>query len=116
MRSLADENIAPVVVQALVADGHDVISATAVCPGEPDRRLIEIALADPRISLTEDKNIGALAFAASLVLPGLIRLALHRFTPSAKAARLLAVLQAGQQCDGQSIDIERAGVRQRPLP
>ena len=92
MRLLIDENISPRVGTALRAAGHDVIAATDVCRGSPDRRIVAIAISEVRYIITEDKDFGELAFRDRFYPPGLIRLVLHGYTPAEKAERLLGVL------------------------
>jgi predicted nuclease of predicted toxin-antitoxin system len=93
VRFLIDENISPVIGDALRNCGHDVIAATVVCPGQPDRRVVEIAKAEGRVVISEDKDFGELAFRDGLFPLGLARLVLPGMNPQQKAARLIEVLE-----------------------
>ena len=46
----------------LVAQGHDVLSALAIDPRASDKRLLEFALREDRVLITEDKDFGELIF------------------------------------------------------
>ena len=62
MRLLIDENVSPIVGQALRAAGHDVIAAADLCPGAPDDEVVALATTEGRILVSEDKDFGNLAF------------------------------------------------------
>jgi predicted nuclease of predicted toxin-antitoxin system len=42
--------------------GHDVLSAVAVGPSASDEQLLDVALQDDRVLVTEDKDFGELMF------------------------------------------------------
>jgi predicted nuclease of predicted toxin-antitoxin system len=63
MRFLADECCDFAVVKALRSAGHDVLSVRDLCPGAEDAHVVEIALLEKRILLTEDKDFGQLVYA-----------------------------------------------------
>ncbi|HEX8521020.1 MAG TPA: DUF5615 family PIN-like protein [Tepidisphaeraceae bacterium] len=58
MRLLADENIHVEIVQQLRALGHDVISALESFPGAPDQHVLQVARAQSRVLITDDKDFG----------------------------------------------------------
>ncbi len=62
MRFLANENIPLLVVKALAEEGFDITSATLVCQGAPDRKVLALAAREDRIVLTFDKDCGYLVF------------------------------------------------------
>lgn len=64
LRFLADESCDFAVVRALRAAGYDVIAITEQAAGTPDREVIQLALDEERVLLTEDKDFGQLVFAA----------------------------------------------------
>jgi len=82
MQFLADENCDEEVVRALRADGHDVALVRERCPGAEDAAVAELALAERRIVLTEDKDFGQLAQALSAARVGVI---LIRFPSQARS-------------------------------
>jgi len=58
----------------LVGQGHDVVSALAIDPRASDGRLMELALRDGRVLITEDKDFGELVFVQNLPHGPLVRL------------------------------------------
>jgi predicted nuclease of predicted toxin-antitoxin system len=61
MLVLADENIPLPTVQAMRADGHDVLWARSNYPGIKDASLLELAEAEGRLVLTLDKDFWQIA-------------------------------------------------------
>ena len=60
MRFLADESCDFGVVLALRTAGHDVAAIAEVSPREEDNNVMEHALQEERIVVTEDKDFGQL--------------------------------------------------------
>jgi len=85
MRFLADESCDFAVVRALRLDGHDVLAVSEFQQRSLDQEVMELALAESRLLLTEDKDFGRLVFAAGVESSGGI---LMRFPASAR--RMLA--------------------------
>jgi predicted nuclease of predicted toxin-antitoxin system len=85
MRFLADECCDFAAVRALRALGHDVLAVSEFQNRSVDRDVMELALAENRILLTEDKDFGWLVFAARIDSPGVIPIRFPAF-----ARRLLA--------------------------
>lgn len=116
MRFLADENISPTIATALEALGHDVVAVGVAMPSAVDEAIIERAIAEDRILVTEDKDFGELAFKHKVRPPGIIRLALPSLSPSEKATRFRTVLeQPGVKVAGHALVIEPRRVRARPI-
>ena len=90
MRFLADESCDFAAVRALRREGHDVLAVSEFQQRSVDKEVMELALAESRILLTEDKDFGWLAFAARAESPGVI---LIRFPASARALLPPAVLK-----------------------
>ncbi len=61
MRILADENFPRPIVEALRADGHDVLWARTDCAGWKDVVLLDLAESQGRIVLTLDKDFWQIA-------------------------------------------------------
>ena len=72
MQFLADECCDFTIVRTLRADGHDVLAMAEGRVRTDDRDLLELALRDDRILITEDKDFGWLVFAARLESPGVV--------------------------------------------
>jgi len=85
MRFLADECCDFAAVRALRSSGHDVLAVSEFQRSSVDKEVMELALAENRILLTEDKDFGWHVFAGRMDPPGVI---LIRFPASAR--RLLA--------------------------
>ncbi|MGH9662533.1 MAG: DUF5615 family PIN-like protein [Bryobacteraceae bacterium] len=81
MRFLADESCDFAVVRALRSEGHDVVAVSEFQQRSIDREVMELARADNRILLTEDKDFGWLVFAAHMKSPGVV---LVRFPATAR--------------------------------
>jgi len=114
VRLLIDENISPIIGDALRAAGHDVRAAAVACPGALDEELVALAIAEARIVVSEDKDFGNLAFKQGLRPPGLILVRLPRCLPAEKAARLVVVLKR-QSANDCILVIEPRRIRRRPL-
>jgi len=63
MRFLADESCDFAIVRALRAAGHDVLAVQEISPRSEDPEVIELAIRENRVLLTEDKDFGQLVFA-----------------------------------------------------
>ncbi len=68
MRFLADENCDFAVVRALRAAGHDVVAIVEISPRAEDNVVIDLAMREGRILLTEDKDFGQLVYARRIWL------------------------------------------------
>jgi predicted nuclease of predicted toxin-antitoxin system len=82
MRFLADENCDFRVVQALRHAGHDVATIIEVAPGLNDAEVIDMAVREQRIFVTEDQDFGQLVYAAGKPTAGIILL---RFPATARS-------------------------------
>jgi Domain of unknown function (DUF5615) len=84
MRFLADESCDFAVVRTLRSEGHDVLAVCEFRQRSVDSEVMELAKAENRILLTEDKDFGWLAFVAHMESPGvvLIRFPSHRPPPA----------------------------------
>ena len=60
MKFLADECCDASLVSALRIDGHDVSYVLEVSPGATDDEVLDWALSEHRVLLTEDKDFGEL--------------------------------------------------------
>jgi predicted nuclease of predicted toxin-antitoxin system len=112
MRFLADESCDFSVVRAVRAAGHDVVAVLEVAPGATDTRLIELAVRERRLFITEDRDFGRLVYAASKPTPGVILL---RFPSKARAALPATVLEVlaryGQKLEGRFVVLQPGRLR-----
>jgi predicted nuclease of predicted toxin-antitoxin system len=89
MRFLADESCDFCVARALRDAGHDVVAVIDVARGAEDSAVIDIAIRQQRIFVTEDRDFGQLLYAAGRPACGVILL---RFPSSARAGLPKAVV------------------------
>ena len=112
MRFLADECCDFAVIRSLRADGHDVLAVSEFQHRSVDREVMELALAENRIVLTEDKDFGRLVFAGNVDSPGVI---LIRFPASARpllaAAILKLVRENASQLSGAFVVLQPGAAR-----
>jgi predicted nuclease of predicted toxin-antitoxin system len=94
VRFLADENCDSEIVRSLHRDGHDVLSVSAIHPRAEDAEVIELAVRDKRILLTEDKDFGQLVYAHGAEGLGVIFL---RYPTSARRQIASDVMQLVKQ-------------------
>ena len=90
MRFLADECCDFAAVRILRAHGHDVLAVSEFQQRSVDKDVMDLALTEDRILLTEDKDFGWLVFAGRMDSPGVI---LIRFPASARRLLANAVLK-----------------------
>jgi len=64
MRFVADESCDFGIVRELRDAGHDVLAVAELAPGTEDSTVIERAIDERRVLLTEDKDFGRLVFAS----------------------------------------------------
>ena len=88
MRFFADESCDFRVVRALRAAGHDVAAVIEIAPGAEDTVVIDMAVLDGRVFVTEDRDFGQIVYATGIRAAGVILL---RF-PSATRAGLPAAM------------------------
>ena len=82
MRFLADESCDAGVVRAVHDAGHDVTSVSDTMRGATDRSVLDAALREQRLLLTEDKDFGELVFVAGAPALGVLLL---RYPPAARS-------------------------------
>ena len=69
MNFVADESCALPVIRALREAGHDVLAIAEMAPGASDDRVLECALEENRVLITEDRDFGELVYARGVCLP-----------------------------------------------
>jgi predicted nuclease of predicted toxin-antitoxin system len=80
MRLMADENVPRRVIEKLRELGHDVLSVRESLRAEADTAILDRAVKEQRILVTQDKDFGELVFARSV--PGVYGVVLFRLTGS----------------------------------
>jgi predicted nuclease of predicted toxin-antitoxin system len=114
---LANENGAAAVVDALRADGHDVVWIKEVGPGSTDDVVLALTFAENRVLLTFDKDFGELAFRQGrLATPGVILLRPRLRSPDYLVRFAQAVLAQGHTWEDHFAVAEEGRLRIVPLP
>jgi predicted nuclease of predicted toxin-antitoxin system len=117
MRFLADESCDFRVVRALRAAGHDVMAVVETAPGADDSTVIDLAVRERRIFVTEDRDFGQLVYAAAKPTPGVI---LIRFPSTARAALAAMIAEVamsyGERLGERFIVLQPGRIRVRRSP
>jgi predicted nuclease of predicted toxin-antitoxin system len=109
MRFLADENISHLVINRLRVAGFDVASIRETRPATPDKDILEIAVAEDRILITQDRDFGELIIRQRLSVRGIVLLELDRLASASVSAHV-------EKLVGNLVVIEPGRIRFRPLP
>ena len=116
-RLLADENIAASLVRALREDGIDVSYVAELASGITDDEVLDLAKAEARLLLTEDKDFGELVFRMKRRPPGVLLLRIPLSQRSQTRGRLQTVLRLhGHKLAEHFTVVEPERVRFRLLP
>ena len=112
MRFLADESCDFGVVRALRTAGHDIMAIAEVSPREEDDRVMERALQERRIVVTEDKDFGQLVYANRQTTGGVLFL---RFPAKARTSIATTVVdvvrRGGERLKGEFTVVQPGRVR-----
>ena len=84
MNFVADESCARPVIQALREAGHDVVAIAEIARGATDDQVLDRALKEKRVLITEDRDFGELVYARGRSSAGVI---LVRFPSRARRAK-----------------------------
>lgn len=117
MQFLADESCDFVVVRALRSAGHDVLAVSEFQRRSVDRNLMEMAYAERRILLTEDKDFGWLAYVEHMDNPGVILIrfpAIARLALAGTVTRLVSEL--GSKLTSSFVVLHPGSVRISAIP
>ncbi len=113
MRLLADENFDPAIIQALRDAGHEVRAIRETNAAAPDEVVIEIALNERRVLLTEGKDFGQLVYSRAQRCAGVVLV--RRFaspSPQAKASAVVEVVaQLGEELAEKFVVVEPGRIR-----
>jgi predicted nuclease of predicted toxin-antitoxin system len=116
MRFLADESCDTAVARALREAGHDVASVRETMRGAADRLVLDAALHEERLLITEDKDFGELVFARGVSALGVLLLRYATPARSRVARRVIDfVAVRGAELHGSFVVIEPSRTRVRRL-
>lgn len=91
MNFLADESCAGPVIHALREAGHDVIAIAEVAKGSTDEQVLDRALEEKRVLITEGLDFGRLVYAHGSSMAGVLLL---RFPTGARRNKPATVVEA----------------------
>ncbi|HEX2224095.1 MAG TPA: DUF5615 family PIN-like protein [Thermoanaerobaculia bacterium] len=115
MRFLADENLERSIIEGLRGRGHDVASASESA-GSPDPEVLDRALAEGRVLLTNDKDFAELTFLQQKAAAGIVLIRLPRLRGQEKADRVLEVIDGQRErLEGVFTVVEAEAIRRRPF-
>jgi predicted nuclease of predicted toxin-antitoxin system len=113
MRLLADENFPKPKVEALRADGHDVLGARNDWAGWKDALLLDLAESEARILLTLDKDFWQIAVQRRVHLEqsGVVLFRVHPATPENLDPLVRAFVGANRAWAGHISTIAADGIQ-----
>ncbi|MBU1662931.1 MAG: DUF5615 family PIN-like protein [Chloroflexi bacterium] len=113
---LADENCDFSVIRALRLVGYSVKAIAEISPSLPDEMVLELAVAENRLLITEDKDFGEWVFAHQHAMTGVL---LIRYQASMRSSMVAAVIDLigghATELDGSFTVLEpgRARIRKK---
>lgn len=112
MNFLADESCAGPVIRALREAGHNVVAIAETEKGATDEQVLQHALDQNRVLITEDRDFGELVFARRRSSAGVILIRFHSRASSAKPATVVeAVTKLGSRLHNTFTVVEAGRVR-----
>jgi predicted nuclease of predicted toxin-antitoxin system len=113
---LADECCDALLVGGLRGDGHDVVYIRESAPGSDDQAVLQLAVSQQRILITEDKDFGELVVRLKLPAYGIILLRVNPADTPLKLARLRDLFQHhALRLPGSFVVADEVRARFRPL-
>ena len=101
MRMICNENISARVVQSLRDHGHDVLAVKESLRGATDDVILARAQTESRVVVTQDKDLGELAFRRGLpAQAGVILFRITSANPDTDKRRLVAVIESRADWSG----------------
>jgi predicted nuclease of predicted toxin-antitoxin system len=117
MNFVADESCAMPVIRALRESGHHVIAISEIAPGSADDQVLERALQESCVLITEDRDFGELVYARGRSTAGVILVRFHSEARQSKAPTVVeAVSRLGARLEGRFTVVEPGRVRTSNRP
>lgn len=114
MKFLLDEGVAYRLAALLRDEGHDVVSCGRELPQAlPDREILELAVRERRVVLTNDKDFGELVFRDGMPHAGIVLFRLDDVPMSARVDYLRRVLHEHTHLLHQFIVVSPQAIRVR---
>jgi predicted nuclease of predicted toxin-antitoxin system len=101
MDFVADESCAGPVIRALREAGHDLVAIAEVAKDATDEQVLELAVKQKRVLITEDRDFGELVYARGRSSAGIV---LVRFHSRARGAKAATVVDAVARLDSRLRD------------
>ena len=112
MKFLADESCAGPVIRALRDAGHDVTAIAEVAQGAADEVVMDLALGEHRILITEDSDFGELVYARGHSTAGVMLVRLPNRVRQAKPGSVIeAVAKLGERLSASFTVMQPGRVR-----
>jgi predicted nuclease of predicted toxin-antitoxin system len=119
LRFIADMNLSPLTVDALAAEGVDIVRVSSLLPANAsDENILGLARQQGCVVITQDMDFSALLALGGYDQPSLVTLRLLNTDPDVVTQRLRQVLpqvEAALRC-GCAVTVEDHAVRVRQLP
>jgi predicted nuclease of predicted toxin-antitoxin system len=117
MRFLVDESAGRTVAEFLRRAGHDVLAVAEVMPGATDVAVLDRAVDEGRVLVTNDKDFGDLVYRGGRPHHGVLLLRLRDESSENRVRIARAVLeQYGDHLADRFTVASEGGVRFRPSP
>lgn len=115
MDFIVDESTGAAVVEYLRSVGHDVVFVAEAMPQADDLHILDRAVSERRIIVTNDKDFGELVFRSGHRHHGVVLLRLHDESPANRVHVVKAVLEKhADRLAGRFTVATEDGVRIRP--
>ncbi len=115
MRFIIDESTGFGVARFLQAEGHDVLIVAETMPEADDVAILQLAWAEERIVITNDKDFGELIFRRQESHHGVVLLRLQDESGSNRVQVVAALMaQYGSQLSGRFAVVTERKIRFRP--
>lgn len=112
MRFLVDECTGPAIARWLQESGHDVFSVYDQARGSSDDEIVNMAFAENRILLTNDKDFGELIYRERRPHKGVVLLRLQDERAANKIGVMRDLLRShGEKLEGQFVVVTEQQVR-----
>ena len=117
MRWVVDESVARHIVEELRGNGHDVAFVSDLFQSAIDADILDYAVRENRLLLTEDTDFGELLFAQGRgVAPGVVLIRLHSRPKNQKWSRVRSAIEHfGEDLFGRFVVVEEARFRSRKM-
>ena len=97
----------------LIAQGHDVLSVSAIDPKASDERIMALAIEENRVLVTEDKDFGELVFVRRLPHGPIVRLVELTVDEQVRGIAELLELHVGELIGPVIVTVTRGRIRIR---